>query len=56
MRMQQFNDRRRQIFDDYERLIGRPNQPEDRSNGVVQRWRHPVADLLALARLPHGSA
>ena len=42
MRIQEFDDRRRQIFDDYERLLGRPNKPEERSNGVVQRWRHPV--------------
>jgi len=42
MRIQEFDDRRRQIFDDYERLIARPNEPEDRTNGVVQRWRHPV--------------
>jgi 4-O-beta-D-mannosyl-D-glucose phosphorylase len=42
MRIQGFDERRRQIFDDYERLLARPNEPEERSNGVVQRWRHPV--------------
>jgi 4-O-beta-D-mannosyl-D-glucose phosphorylase len=42
MRSESFDERRRQIFDDYERLIARPNEPEDRTNGVVQRWRHPV--------------
>jgi 4-O-beta-D-mannosyl-D-glucose phosphorylase len=42
MRVQEFGERKRQIFDDYERLLARPNEPEDRSNGVVQRWRHPV--------------
>ncbi|PWB70573.1 MAG: glycosidase [Holophagae bacterium] len=42
MRIESFDERQRQIFNDYERLVARPNQPEDRSNGVVQRWRHPV--------------
>jgi len=42
MRIESFDERRRQIFDDYERLIARPNEPEERTNGVVQRWRHPV--------------
>lgn len=42
MRIQGFDERRRQIFDDYERLLARPNEPEERSNGGVQRWRHPV--------------
>jgi 4-O-beta-D-mannosyl-D-glucose phosphorylase len=42
MRIQGFDERRRQIFDDHERLLARPNEPEERSNGVIQRWRHPV--------------
>ncbi len=42
MRVQSFGERRGEIFDNYERLIARTNQPEERSNGVVQRWRHPV--------------
>ncbi len=42
MRIESFDERQRQIFDDYERLVARPNEPEDRTNGVVQRWRHPV--------------
>jgi 4-O-beta-D-mannosyl-D-glucose phosphorylase len=42
MRAQSFDERRREIFDDYERLIARPNEATDRTNGVIQRWRHPV--------------
>jgi 4-O-beta-D-mannosyl-D-glucose phosphorylase len=42
MRAGDFDQRRREIFDDYERLIARPNEAEDRTNGVIQRWRHPV--------------
>jgi len=37
-----FDDRVRQLFDDHERLVSRPNEPVERSNGVVQRWKHPV--------------
>lgn len=42
MREQTFEERKREIFDDYERLVTRPNAATDRTNGVVQRWRHPV--------------
>jgi 4-O-beta-D-mannosyl-D-glucose phosphorylase len=37
-----FEDRVRKLFDRYERLISRPNQPIEMTNGVVQRWKHPV--------------
>lgn len=42
MREQSFDERRRQLFDDYERLLARRNEPQPRTNGVVQRWRDPV--------------
>ncbi len=42
MRNQDFEERKRVIFDDYERLVVRPNVPEDRTNGVIQRWQNPV--------------
>ena len=42
MRNQDFEERKRVIFDDYERLVARPNVPEDRTNGVIQRWQNPV--------------
>jgi len=42
MRQHNFDDRRRQLFYDYEELVTRSNQPADRTNGVVQRWWHPV--------------
>ena len=42
MEHQDFDERRQQIFLDYEELINRPNEPEERSNGVLHRWRHPV--------------
>jgi 4-O-beta-D-mannosyl-D-glucose phosphorylase len=37
-----FEDRVRKLFDRYERLISRPNQPIEMTNGVLQRWKHPV--------------
>ena len=42
MRNQDFEERKRVIFDDYERLVARPNVPEDRTNGVIQCWQNPV--------------
>lgn len=42
MRERSFWDRRRELLDEYERLVERPNVPADRFNGVIQRWRHPV--------------
>jgi hypothetical protein len=36
MNQQDFDIRLQQLFDDYERLVTRPNEPEDRTNGVVQ--------------------
>jgi 4-O-beta-D-mannosyl-D-glucose phosphorylase len=37
-----FERRKRQLFDDYERLVTRRNEPEETTNGVLQRWKHPV--------------
>jgi 4-O-beta-D-mannosyl-D-glucose phosphorylase len=42
MRIQEFDERRREVIDDYERLVARPNERERRTNGVIQRWRYPV--------------
>lgn len=42
MKDQPFDVRKRQLFDDYEHLVGRPNEAEPRTNGVLQRWRRPV--------------
>jgi 4-O-beta-D-mannosyl-D-glucose phosphorylase len=42
MIQQHFDIRLQQLLDDYERLITRRNEPEERTNGVVQRWKHPV--------------
>ncbi len=42
MKNQNFEERKREIFDDHERLVTRPNEPEARTNGVIQRWRFPV--------------
>jgi 4-O-beta-D-mannosyl-D-glucose phosphorylase len=42
MRQQAFDNRLRQLFDDYEKLVTRPNVSEDRTNGFVLRWKHPV--------------
>jgi 4-O-beta-D-mannosyl-D-glucose phosphorylase len=38
----EFDLRRRRLLDDHERLVTRRNEPEEESNGVLQRWRHPV--------------
>ncbi len=32
----------RRLFDGYERLLARPNEPADDDGGVLQRWRNPV--------------
>ena len=37
-----FDARMRRLFDDHERLVARSNEPEDETNGVLQRWKHPV--------------
>jgi 4-O-beta-D-mannosyl-D-glucose phosphorylase len=42
MRLREFDERRQELFRNYEELVTRPNEPADRSNGVIQRWRHPV--------------
>jgi 4-O-beta-D-mannosyl-D-glucose phosphorylase len=42
MKQQDFDIRLQQLLGDYERLVTRPNEPEERTNGVVQRWKHPV--------------
>lgn len=42
MREQSFAERRRQLLHDYENLVALPNEPVERTNGVVQRWRRPV--------------
>jgi 4-O-beta-D-mannosyl-D-glucose phosphorylase len=42
MRLREFDERRQEIFRDYEELVTRPNEPVEGSNGVIQRWRHPV--------------
>jgi len=49
MKDQVFEERRRQLFDDHERLVTRPNEPDDRTNGVIQRWRYP---MLTAAHTP----
>ncbi len=42
MREQRFEDRLQELLDDYEELVGRRNEPQERTNGVLQRWKHPV--------------
>jgi 4-O-beta-D-mannosyl-D-glucose phosphorylase len=42
MRNRDFEERRQEIFDDYEQLVAQPNESEDRTNGVIQRWMCPV--------------
>jgi len=42
MNRQEFDERKQQLFVDYEDLVTRNNEPVTPSNGVVQRWRHPV--------------
>ena len=37
-----YEDRRRRLLADHERLVTRRNEPLAWTNGVVQRWRHPV--------------
>jgi 4-O-beta-D-mannosyl-D-glucose phosphorylase len=42
MRSAKFERRKRQLFDDHERLVMGRNEPEETTNGVLQRWKHPV--------------
>jgi len=42
MRQQEFDERKQQLFRDYEELVNEPNEPVEKSNGVIQRWKHPV--------------
>jgi 4-O-beta-D-mannosyl-D-glucose phosphorylase len=42
MRLHEFDERKQQIFRDYEELVTRPNDPIEYTNGVIQRWRYPV--------------
>jgi 4-O-beta-D-mannosyl-D-glucose phosphorylase len=42
MRLREFDERRQELFRNYEELVTRPNEPVDGNNGVIQRWRHPV--------------
>lgn len=42
MRQQEFDERRQQLFRDYEELVTEPNEPIEETNGVIQRWQHPV--------------
>ncbi len=37
-----FELRLKQLLDDHERLMTRPNEPRPHSNGVLQRWKHPI--------------
>jgi 4-O-beta-D-mannosyl-D-glucose phosphorylase len=42
MKQKEFDERRQQLFRDYEELVTRPNEPIEETNGVIQRWRYPV--------------
>jgi 4-O-beta-D-mannosyl-D-glucose phosphorylase len=42
MTQNEFDIRLKQLFSDHEELIARPNEPEESSNGVLQRWKRPV--------------
>ena len=42
MNRQQFEDRKQRLEAEHEDLIGQRNTPEDRTNGVIQRWKNPV--------------
>ena len=37
-----FDERVRELLDEHERLLARPNEPAGAGNGVLRRWRHPV--------------
>ena len=42
MKQSEFDERRQQLFRDYEELVTRPNVPTEETNGVLQRWEYPV--------------
>jgi 4-O-beta-D-mannosyl-D-glucose phosphorylase len=49
MTQSEFDIRLKQLLSDYEESIAHPNEPEERSNGVLQRWKRPV---LSAAHAP----
>jgi 4-O-beta-D-mannosyl-D-glucose phosphorylase len=42
MTREQFNERLRKLFAEYEALIDRPNRAADRGNGLFDRYKNPV--------------
>ena len=42
MKEKVFRKRKKSLFEDYEALVARPNEPRKKTNGVVQRWKHPI--------------
>jgi 4-O-beta-D-mannosyl-D-glucose phosphorylase len=42
MNKEEFNKRLKQLFDNYNNLISRPNFPEEHDNGIYTRYRYPV--------------
>jgi 4-O-beta-D-mannosyl-D-glucose phosphorylase len=42
MREEDFEVRKRRLFEEHERLVARRNEPTETTNGVLQRWRYPV--------------
>jgi 4-O-beta-D-mannosyl-D-glucose phosphorylase len=40
--MDEFDAGWTRLFDEYEQLVTQANEPEDHSNGVLQRWKRPV--------------
>jgi 4-O-beta-D-mannosyl-D-glucose phosphorylase len=42
MTQNEFDTRLKQLFNEHENLLTLPNEPEECSNGVLQRWKRPV--------------
>jgi 4-O-beta-D-mannosyl-D-glucose phosphorylase len=42
MQQTDFETRKQQLIEDYESLVTRRNEPEERTNGILQRWKYPV--------------
>ena len=42
MKQQDFAGRKKELIAGYESLVTRANEPEERTNGVLQRWKRPI--------------
>ena len=37
-----FEDKVKQLFDEHEVLLSRRNEPQEKENGIITRYKHPI--------------